>query len=84
MAASVRINPFTFAHVGSDADPVSAYPADGHRYARKYFPDVVRARLYEAVKSIYQGGLTVADDDAQGRLEERLLELEHEEEAYIR
>lgn len=33
MAASVRINPFAFAHVGGGGDPVSAYPADNHRYA---------------------------------------------------
>jgi len=84
MAASVRINPFAFAQAGGGGEPVSAYPADSHRYACKFFPDMIRARLYAEVKSIYQGGPTGADDDAQGRLEERLLELERQEEAYIR
>ncbi len=84
MAASVRINAFVFAHAGGGREPVSAYPADSHRYACKFFPDVIRTRLYAEVKSIYQGGLTVADDDAQGCLEERLPELERQEEAYIR
>lgn len=84
MAASVRINPFAFAHAGGGGEPVSAYPADSHRYACRFFPDVIRARLYDEVKSIYLRGLTVADDDAQGRLEKHLLELERQEEAYIR
>lgn len=56
MAASVRINPFAFARAGSGPDPVSAYPADSHRYTCKFFPDVVRARFYEEVESIYQWG----------------------------
>lgn len=84
MAASVRINPFAFAHAGSGADPVSAYPADSHRYACKFFRDVIRDHFYEEVKSLYKGGLTVADDDAREQLEARLLELEHQEETYIR
>jgi len=84
MAAGVRIKAFAFAHAGVGGEPESAYPADSHRYACKFFPDVIRARLYAEVTSIYQGGLTVADDDAQRRLEERLLELERQEEAYIR
>jgi hypothetical protein len=83
MAASVRINPFAFAHVGGGGEPLSAYPADSHRHACKFFPDVIRGRLHEEVKAIYQEGLTVADDE-KGRLEERLLELEHQEEAYNR
>jgi len=71
-------------HAPEVAPTPCRHPADSHRHACKFFPNVVRARLYEEVKSIYQAGLTVADDDAQGRLEERLLELEHKEEAYIR
>jgi len=84
MAASVRINPFAFAHVGGGGEAVSAYPADSHRYACKFFPEVIRARLYDEVKALYQGGLTVADEDARKELEARLLELERQEEAYIR
>jgi hypothetical protein len=84
MAASVRINPFAFAHAGSATGPVSAYSADSHRYACKFFLEDIRARLYAEVKSIYQGGLTVAEDDAREKLGVRLLEFERQEEAYIR
>lgn len=84
MAASVRINPFAFARGGGGGDPVSAYPADSHRYACKFFPDAIRDRLYAEVKSIYKDGLIVADHDAREKLEARLLEFERQEEAYIR
>ena len=63
---------------------MSAHPADNDRYACKFFPDVIRDRLYAEVKSLYQGGLTVADEDAREQLEARLLDLERQEEAYIR
>ena len=45
---------------------------------------MIRDRLYAEVKSLYQGGLTVADEDAREQLEARLTELERQEEAYIR
>ncbi|WP_422507242.1 hypothetical protein [Stenotrophomonas sp. GZD-301] len=45
---------------------------------------MIRARLYDEVKALYQGVLTVADEDARKELEARLLELERQEEAYIR
>lgn len=60
------------------------YPEDSHRYACEFFPDVIRARLYDEVKAIYQSGLTVADDAAREKMEAQLLDLEHQEEAFIR
>jgi len=53
------------------------YPEDSHMYACKFFPDVIRARLYDEVKAIYQSGLTVADDAAREKMEAQLLDLEH-------
>ena len=84
MAESVRIQPFAFAHTSGGGDPVSMYPEDSHRYACKFFPDVIRARLYDEVKALYQSGLTVADDAAREKMEAQLLDLEHQEEAFIR
>ncbi len=82
MAASVRVKPFVFAQGGGD--PVSMYPEDSHRYACKFFPEVIRAHLYAEVKAHYESGLTVADDATREKLEAQQLQLEHQEEAYIR
>ncbi|MDY0981320.1 hypothetical protein [Stenotrophomonas sp. CFBP8994] len=82
MAASVRVKPSAFAQGGGE--PVSMYPEDSHRYACKFFPEVIRAHLYAEVKALYERGLTVADDATREKLEAQQLQLEHEEEAYIR
>lgn len=84
MAAGVRLHPFAFAHESGGGEPVSMYPADIHRYACRFFPDVVRSNLCEEVKAIYRSGLTVADDSAREGMEVQLLDLERQEEAYIR
>lgn len=84
MAAGVRLHPFAFAHGSGGGDPVSMYPADIHRYACRFFPDVIRSNLYEEVKAIYRSGLTVTYDATRERMEAQLLDLERQEEAYIR
>lgn len=49
-----------------------------------FFPDVIRDRLRAEVDALYQSEVTIADDREKERLEQQLLELERQEEAFIR
>ena len=81
-AAKVTIRPSTF--IGGGSEVVSAYPESPHAYACKFFPDVIRDRLRTEVEALYQGDVTITDDQKQERLEQQLLELERQEESLIR
>jgi len=81
-AAKVAIRPNAF--FGGGGDAVSAYPDSPHAYACMFFPDVIRDRLRAEVEALYQGEVTIADDREKGRLEQQLLDLERQEEAFIR
>ncbi|WP_127564345.1 hypothetical protein [Stenotrophomonas indicatrix] len=81
-AEKVTIRPS--AVTGGGGEFVSAYPESPHAYACKFFPDVIRNRLRTEVEAIYQGEVTITDDQKQERLEAQLLELERQEEAVIR
>lgn len=81
-AAKVTIRPSTF--IGGGSEVVSAYPESPHAYACKLFPDVIRDRLRTEVEALYQGDVTITDDQKQERLEQQLLELERQEESLIR
>lgn len=81
-AAKVSIRPSAF--TGGGADAVSAYPESAHAYACKFFPEGIRARLRTEVEALYQGEVTITDDQKQERLEAQLLELERQEELLIR
>lgn len=83
MAASVRVDPWVFAH-GTGHDPVSMHPEESHAYACRFFPEVIRSQLHDEVKALYKSGLTVADHGARQKMEAQLLDLEHQEEALIR
>jgi len=70
--------------LGGGGDAVSAYPESPHAYACMFFPDVVRSRLRAEVEALYQGEVTIMDDRKQELMEQQLLELERQEEAFIR
>jgi len=80
-AAKVAIRPSAFIGGG---EVVSAYPESPHAYGCKFFPDVIRDRLRTEVEALYQGTVTITDDQKQERLEQQLLELERQEESLIR
>lgn len=81
-AAKVSVRPSAF--FGGGGEVVSTYPESPHAYACKFFPDIVRSRLYTEVEALYQGDVTITDDRKQDRLQQQLLELERQEEALIR
>lgn len=81
-AAKVTIRPNAF--LGGGGDAVSAYPESPHAYACMFLPDVIRNRLRAEVEALYQGEVTIIDDRKQERLEQQVLELERQEEAFIR
>ncbi len=75
---------YSSAVTGGGGEFVSAYPESPHAYACKFFPDVIRNRLHTEVEAIYQGEVTITENQKQERLEAQLLELERQEEAVIR
>lgn len=81
-ADKVTIRPTAF--IGGGGAAVDVYPESSHAYACMFFPEVIRDRLRAEVEALYQGEVTIADDRQKERLEQQLLDLERQEEAFIR